>query len=160
MYTYTEKDLERFWAKVDKSGECWEWTSQTRGGYGLFWLNGTTVGTHRFSLFLAIGEFEGNALHRCDNPPCVKPEHLFAGTHQENMDDMYAKGRRQRKKPYQPVETRKVRKLSQADIEEILRELEKPYWGQVDRLAKKYGVHHSLISNLKAGRDSRAISSD
>ena len=152
MFTYTQKDLDRFWAKVDKSGECWEWTSQTRTGYGIFWLNGTTVSAHRFSLFIEIGDFEGYACHKCDNPLCVRPSHLFPGSQQDNMDDMYAKGRRGRKKPYQPVERRKVIKLSPEDVLEILEALKKPYHGQGNDLARRYGVTHSLISHIKTGR--------
>jgi transcriptional regulator with XRE-family HTH domain len=74
------------------------------------------------------------------------------------MDDMYAKGRRSRRKPYKRKDDRKIRKLSQADIEMIQRELETPYWGQVNDLAKRFGVAHSLISNIKCGRDGRVSS--
>lgn len=160
MFTYTQKDVDRFYAKVKYDDEgCWEWTSTIRGGYGLFSLNGKPVSAHRFALFLEVGEYKSNALHKCDNPPCVRGDHLFAGSHQENMDDMYEKGRRQRRKPYKRKDDRKIRKLSQTDIETIQKELEEPYWGQVKALAKRFGVHHSLISNLKAGRDAR-VSSD
>lgn len=152
MFSLTEKDEARFWAKVQKSAGCWEWTSQCRDGYGLFSLQGKPVSAHRVSFFLANGEFDGDVLHTCDNPPCVRPEHLFNGTHQDNMDDMYAKGRRDRKQPYQPKEFRKIRKLSHEQVAEILEALKTPYHGQVNFLAKKYGVNHSMISHIKGGR--------
>ena len=153
MFTYTQKDLDRFWAKVKYDDEgCWEWTSQTRGGYGIFWLSGKVIGAHRFSLFLSIGEYEGLACHTCDNPPCVRPDHLFPGSYQDNSDDMFAKGRKARKQPYQKVEKRKVIKLSPEDVLEILEALKKPYHGQGNDLARKYGVTHSLISHIKTGR--------
>jgi hypothetical protein len=152
MFKYKTQDVARFWSKVDKSGECWLWTSQLRDGYGTFWLSGKVVGAHRFSLFLEIGEYEGNALHTCDNPQCVRPSHLFPGTQQENMDDMYGKERRNRHQGYQKVSERKVIKLSPQDVVDILEELKKPYWGQVSALARRYGVTHGLISQIKTGK--------
>lgn len=106
----------RFWTKVDRDGSppehvpgigrCWIWTGMKHPpGYGLLWLsnkdNPRSVLAHRFSYELHNGPIpEGMFIcHRCDNPPCVRPEHLFLGTHQDNMDDMHAKGRR----VYEPV---------------------------------------------------------
>jgi hypothetical protein len=155
MFTYTQEDVDRFYAKVEYDDEgCWEWQSTIRGGYGLFSLNGKPVSAHRFALYLEIGEYEGSALHKCDNPPCVRGDHLFAGSQQDSKE------RRERKKPYkkQNPEDRQVRKLSLEDIETIQKELETPYWGQVKALAKRFGVNHSLISNIKAGRDARVSS--
>jgi hypothetical protein len=152
-----ENDKKRFWAKVDipeDEDACWIWKGTRRSNYGIF---GVTEGgkrkmlsAHRVSFFQYKGPTDLFVLHRCDNPPCVNPAHLFAGTHQDNMDDMYAKGRRQHKQPKIP-QPRKTRKLSSQDIKEILEYLEKPYWGQVNWLAAKYGVDHSLISQIKAG---------
>jgi hypothetical protein len=151
MFEYTQKDVDRFYAKVKYDDEgCWEWQSQIRGGYGLFSLNGKPVSAHRFALFLDIGEFEGLACHTCDNKSCVRGDHLFAGSQKDNMDDMYNKGRRERKKPRQKKDgPRKVRKLSQDDIQKIQEELTIPYWGQVKEIAKRFGVHHSRISHIK-----------
>lgn len=85
---------ERFWAKVDRSGDCWIWTgSRCSDGYGTFFVAGRIVGAHRFSLELAgvtLGRL--HALHRCDNPPCVNPAHLYAGTQRDNSRDMVARG--------------------------------------------------------------------
>lgn len=96
---------ERFWAKVDKScgpDACWPWTGSRnpRKGrqmdYGHFWNGSRSMPAHRFSWELANGPVPSGlfVLHRCDNPPCCNPEHLFAGTHRDNMADMNAKGRR------------------------------------------------------------------
>lgn len=85
-------ESERFWAKVDKGPDCWVWTGATRGyGYGQFWLSdGRKVAAHRW----VMGDPEGKAvLHRCDNPPCVRPDHLYLGTQKSNMQDRLARGR-------------------------------------------------------------------
>lgn len=89
----------RFWAKVDKSGECWLWTARTdKNGYGKMRPNAhsSDVGAHRISFVLAGGVLAPGqlVLHHCDNPPCVRPEHLYAGTPKQNIDDMDRRGRR------------------------------------------------------------------
>src|SRR6185295_8692220 len=89
----------RFWGKyipVTESG-CWIWDSFCRrGGYGQFGIrNGVMVYAHRMAYWLAFGEFDESldVLHRCDVPVCVNPNHLWLGTHKENMHDMISKGR-------------------------------------------------------------------
>lgn len=87
---------ERFWEKVAKSDGCWEWTAATTNGYGVIQLGqGTgTRGAHVVAYELEIGPTEGRwVLHRCDNPPCVRPDHLFLGDVAANNRDMFAKGR-------------------------------------------------------------------
>jgi hypothetical protein len=90
---------ERFWAKVDKSGECWVWTGTTKERFGLrygyFYANGKNVRAHRLAAEMKHGPIpEGMVVcHRCDNPPCVRPDHLWIGTRSENQTDMWLKGR-------------------------------------------------------------------
>lgn len=91
---------ERFWFKVDKSGgptACWPFKGARvpAGGYGRALLNGKLHAAHRYAWVLTHGEpREGlHVLHRCDNPPCCNPAHLWLGTHDDNMADMKAKGR-------------------------------------------------------------------
>lgn len=89
----------RFWRHVEKTGGCWNWTAaRNRKGYGTFTMPGkmrhVPTLAHRVSWFLTHGKWpEPCALHRCDNPRCVRPDHLFEGTKADNNADMRAKGR-------------------------------------------------------------------
>lgn len=101
---------ERLWDRLDKSqpevrpglGPCWVYTGckMTRG-YGQIAFEGRQIGTHKLAWILTHGPVpEGmEVCHRCDNPPCSRPEHLFLGTHRDNMQDAAAKGRTRIKDP-------------------------------------------------------------
>lgn len=88
--------MDRFWNKVDKKNGCWTWKGYLdKDGYGNFLFNGKLIRAHRFSWILEHGEISDKKLyvcHHCDNPPCVRPDHLFLGTNQDNMLDMIKKG--------------------------------------------------------------------
>lgn len=86
----------RFWAKVDRSGDCWLFATLGTDGYGKFWLNGRSVHASRVAYELTCGAVPAglDVLHRCDTPACVNPAHLFPGTPQDNVTDMLAKGRK------------------------------------------------------------------
>ena len=87
---------ERFWTKVVKSDDCWLWTAgHTPDGYGMVKVYGRHHGAHRVSWTLTNGPIpDGLAvLHRCDNPPCCRPDHLFLGTLGDNNRDRASKGR-------------------------------------------------------------------
>lgn len=88
----------RFWSKVLKGTdqECWLWNaSRIKDGYGKFSVSGVYQQSHRISWQLTNGPIPDGlcVLHRCDNPPCVNPNHLFLGTNLDNVRDMFAKGR-------------------------------------------------------------------
>ena len=100
---------QRFWGKVNKDGPtqtgmespCWVWTGyRNEHGYGMFGIGDVWGRAHRHSFILENGPlpnlpgYHGACvLHRCDNPPCIRADHLFLGTHGENVADMRQKGR-------------------------------------------------------------------
>lgn len=92
---FTTEFLARFWAKVDKkpgqgpNGDCWCWTGQTNwDNYGQLKVKGKTYRAHRLSYQIENGDTDGWCVrHKCNHPPCVRPDHLILGTQQQNMDD-------------------------------------------------------------------------
>jgi hypothetical protein len=88
--------MDRFWTKVEKTDSCWNWTSTKHPkGYGLFSIKNRNQRAHRVSYQLCCGPIPDGmqVLHKCDNPSCVRPDHLFLGTNADNMADKVAKGR-------------------------------------------------------------------
>lgn len=117
-------DEQKFWLKVDKNGPvhprigtaCWIWTGSTGvGGYGRFRVGRRTRPAHCFSFFLAHGTWpEPYGLHHCDNRPCVRPDHLYAGTLQDNMDDKVVRHRQYRK--LSPHDINPIRRLIRSGV--------------------------------------------
>jgi hypothetical protein len=149
--------MERFWNKVDKTSGCWIWTgAKSKKGYGRFKFRGKLVSPHRFSWELRNGPipkgegFHGTCVcHKCDNPRCVNPDHLFLGTHKDNMRDAIAKGR--------IVlggargERIGVSKLTDEKVKEI-RNLYKSGEYALRKLAEMYSVGYSTIRDIVVGK--------
>ena len=106
------KQDQRFWDHVSKS-ECYQWDgARDKNGYGRYKVNGKNVKAHRYAWELTNGPIpKGKVIcHKCDNPKCVRSEHLFVGTMKDNQQDMARKGRATR--PAVPVGVLKVRTVA------------------------------------------------
>lgn len=139
---------ERFWAKVDKSGgaqACWLWTSaRYPKGYGIIRFDGKVRKAHRVSFFLHHGHWpEPCCCHRCDNPPCVNPAHLWEGSNADNTRDRDEKGHQRGPRG----ESHHKAKLSPEDVQSIRASDESH-----SVLARQYDVAHSTIQGIRNGR--------
>lgn len=141
----TDKEYikQRFWSKVNKRGdsECWEWQrGRHPNGYGACKIAGiSTNKAHRIAWILTRGQIpEGlYVCHRCDNPPCCNPNHLFLGTQKDNIMDNVLKGRQHKK-------------LSEKDIIEIRRKCTIEGVSQA-KIAKQFDLCRQAVSQIVAG---------
>jgi hypothetical protein len=143
-----ENFQKRFWQKVSKSDECWTWIgSKDCDGYGVMsqHVNGIAKQrkAHIISYELHFGEIPTGicVLHKCDNPSCVNPEHLFLGTQADNQHDRKNKGRQAK------GEANGRAKLTEQDVRDI-RYLYKTVDISQTGLANKYGVSQYSISQV------------
>lgn len=140
-----EKDLKRFWKKVDLKNEieCWEWKGRvSTNGYGQFWFEGSTGSAHRFIYQALNGRLNknvGHVCHTCDNRKCVNPNHLFYGSAKDNQQDMTNKGRGR------TGSKNGATKLIKNEVLEI-RKIGKSMSQQ--KIAKKFNVSQQLISKI------------
>lgn len=150
--------MKRFWDKVNKTNYCWNWTASGRGlGYGVFYYEGKRYDSHRFSWFLANKEFPKLFVcHKCDNRACVRPSHLFLGTHKDNMMDASRKGRNRSKRKGVPTGRPAAnRKLSPNQVLEIKNLVNN---GKKKKdCADIYKVNERAIRDIIAGRTYREI---
>jgi len=140
---------ERLYIRLKREGNCWVWTGakmKNRGGYGAIRIGNKTVPTHRLSWEIHYGPIpEGKyVLHHCDNPPCVRPEHLFLGTQQDNIRDAIAKHRFFHDN-YAQGEKIGSAKLTESQVLEIRASNERSSL----KLARIYGVHKSTIKRIR-----------
>jgi hypothetical protein len=138
---------DRFWEKVDKSGECWIWTAaMLKTGYGSIRVEGKALRAHRVAYELTHGKIpEGMLLrHSCDNPKCVNPAHLIVGTKRENTQDALERGQ------HVVGEDHYKAKIPNQAIDTIRAALAAGVSGKY--LAKQFGVDQSMISQIKHGR--------
>jgi hypothetical protein len=137
------KDVVRFHSHINKLGDCWLWTkAKDKDGYGFFKVNRKMIKAHRYMWQLLHGPITSDVLvcHTCDNPTCVKPEHLFIGTHQDNVNDQKSKGRTL------PGSKNPAAKLTVDDVKEI-RFLVHSGWTQT-AISEAYGVSQVQIGKV------------
>lgn len=145
----TEKDLERFWSKVDKRGEdeCWNWIKfKDKDGYGNLTFRQKSYPAHRFAYYLEFGEYDDNCFvcHKCDNPSCVNPNHLFLGDSKTNVADRHIKNR-------DAIGSKiGTSKLLESEVSEIMR----LYFNKLMKIkdiAKKFNINKSTIERIISG---------
>lgn len=137
--------IQRFLTKVheNKNTGCWEWHGPKNKGYGILYFKGKKFGAHRWIYShthqaFNIHNTSQHICHRCDNPGCVNPDHLFLGTHQDNMQDKKNKGRTAKGK-------QNGRALLNAfDILAIRKSND-----TLQQLGDQYGVHWTTIHQIK-----------
>lgn len=139
-----EKDLRRFWAKVDKSpgqgpnGDCWEWKAgiTKATGYGKFGLyHGRTIDSHRFICIYIHGfDMEGlDARHLCNNRLCCRPEHITSGSRKQNMEDAVAAGRISRKGGSSLGARNGAAKLTEEQVRQVRERGEREHYKDIAR---------------------------
>ena len=140
-----QKLLDRFWKYIDKRGvdECWPWIgARTSRGYGQIKADGTLqmLSSHRVSWSLENGPIPDGMIicHKCDNPPCCNPDHLFLGTHDINAKDRDAKGRNNF------LGNAKLTADQAAEIRGAV--------GTQWEIARRFGVTQSSVSLIKLGK--------
>ena len=151
---------EQFWQRVNKSSECWLWTGRkNQNGYGVTYKHCKPVLTHRRAWEIVHGAIPDGmqVLHKCDNPQCCNPTHLFLGTHKDNMEDMTRKGRRicgerlrlSIKNPPHGERCGRA-KLTSVQVLEIRRRY-RPGVVSTSMLAKEFGVNRSAVWKIVNG---------
>ncbi|GAA3882836.1 HNH endonuclease [Haloarcula argentinensis] len=143
----------RFWSKVDKGDaeDCWEWQAARSDsgfgngrGYGQFKFDGSMRNAHRIAYALENGDPEGElVLHKCDNPGCVNPSHLYLGDQSDNVQDMFERGRKSHSGDDNPPS-----KLQRSDVVEIKHRLSDETHSSI---AEDFGVSRSTISMISSG---------
>lgn len=141
---------EKFWYYASPGclpDDCWAWAGATNSaGYSKFFANGRHITAHRFSYALHHKETAKFVCHRCDNPRCSNPVHLFAGTAHDNKRDSMRKGRHAHGNRHGNA------KLTAQDVIQIRRLYENKQASQVV-LATQFGVHQAAIAAIVVGRN-------
>jgi len=157
--TLTDEEKERFWSNIDirSDDECWLWQGnrQVKDGRGTIRFRGTRFVASRVALALQDDHYptaDKFACHKCDNPPCCNPGHLWWGSNSENIVDCFKKGRLNNNPNWRTGELNPKAKLKATDIPLI----------RVDQrtmraIADEYGVRPSAIAAIKQGRSWRHI---
>ena len=147
----TDKDIARFWSKIDVRGpdECWPWIARhkKRGGRGIIRFQNVFIYAPRIALALKSGflpDIKILACHTCDYPPCCNPAHLWWGDAAANISDAASKGRMHKWNGERAGELNPRAKLRPSDVVRI-RSDPRTQW----RIAEDYGVSRGTIRDIK-----------
>lgn len=146
--------IDRFMAKVEKTDGCWFWTARkSPQGYGRFSLGGRNHIASRVVYELLVGAIppDMHVLHRCDNPSCVNPSHLWLGTNTDNIADRMRKGRSRGF----PGEANGNRRLTADDVRSIRREVADG--ARKADVARKFGVPRGHVGQIVSRASWRLI---
>lgn len=151
----TRKDASRFRCKYRLLNDCWVWIGRKDSkDYGLFDINGKPYFAHRISYLIHKGDFEQHlyVCHKCNNPPCVNPDHLYVGTQLDNMtdcinQDRQAYGERQGNHILTEKDVREIRYLLEQNITH-------------EEISKKYGISRGAISRISNRTTWRQLDKD
>lgn len=143
----------RFFSKFKQTEGCWNWEGCLSSGYGVIGSGGNRMKAHRVSWEIHNGKIPKQkcVCHKCDNPKCVNPDHLFLGTHQKNMDDMISKGRANKAHG----EDVGLSKLTVIEVVAIKRLRERKV--KVKDLSFAFNTSDSTIKNILYGRTWRCV---
>lgn len=149
------KTAARFWSKVrvSPSGVCWEWLGAKKRGRALFSIRHDSYPAARVAMALAGVPFAPEQLvcHTCDNPSCVNPEHLYAGSSSSNMRDAVRRGRLPR-----PGGTRHPNAtLTEAQVRDIRARFQMGV--KRNHLAREFGVSFDTINRVVRGESYRSV---
>lgn len=145
---FSPQAIERFWSNVKRQPGCWNYLGNLdRWGYGKFYLQYRTLTAHSVSWQITHGQIPSGmcVLHSCDNPACVKPNHLFLGTQLRNIQDKVAKGRQAF------GEQSNQSALTEADVIAVIN-WERGDPESLSNMASRLGVSLSALSLIRSGK--------
>jgi hypothetical protein len=140
-------NADNFMSRVspEPTSGCWLWTAgASSGGYGSVKVDGKLTGAHRASWGLFVGKIPSGVMvcHKCDNPACVNPSHLFLGTASDNAKDMWNKGRAAANGPSRLLDRKTI-----ASIREMAANGEPKA-----KIAAAFGVNRKTVYNIEHGK--------
>lgn len=145
----TPAQIASFCRNLKIVGECWEWQGACIEGYGIIYFGRRYFYAHRIAFYLGKGVDPGEKLacHHCDNPPCCRPLHLFAGTVVDNAHDASRKGRLKDRGNARLGSTNHQAKLTEAEAIVIKHSTEPNVV-----LAERFGISNVIVGRIKSGK--------